>query len=120
LRDRRDGQAGAVGVLAPRRRAHVRVDTARALRRRDHRTRCQAARLRQTSSRARGAPGRVAWDLDLKTVEILSIGDELLRGIVQESNSHWLAKRIAARGATLRRVQVLPDEPPVIAAEIAA
>jgi len=56
----------------------------------------------------------------LKTVEILSIGDELLRGIVQESNSHWLAKRIAARGATLRRVQVLPDEPPVVAAEIAA
>lgn len=56
----------------------------------------------------------------MKTVEILSIGDELLRGIVQESNSHWLAKRIAARGATLRRVQLLPDEPPVVAAEIAA
>ena len=55
----------------------------------------------------------------MKTVEILSIGDELLRGIVQESNSYWLAKRIAARGATLRRVQVLPDEPPVVAAEIA-
>ena len=56
----------------------------------------------------------------MKTVEILSIGGELLRGIVQESNSYWLAKRIAARGATLRRVQVLPDEPPVVAAEIAA
>jgi molybdenum cofactor synthesis domain-containing protein len=54
----------------------------------------------------------------LKTVEILSIGDELLRGIVQESNSHWLAKRIAARGATLRRVQVLPDEPELVGREI--
>ena len=51
----------------------------------------------------------------MKTVEILSIGDELLRGIVQESNSHWLAKRIAARGAVLRRVQMLPDEPPLVA-----
>jgi len=56
----------------------------------------------------------------LKTVEILSIGDELLRGIVQESNSHWLAQRIAARGAALRRVQVLPDEPELVGHEIAA
>jgi molybdopterin-biosynthesis enzyme MoeA-like protein len=56
----------------------------------------------------------------LKTVEILSIGDELLRGIVQESNSFWLAKRIAARGAALRRVQVLPDEPRLVGDEIAA
>lgn len=56
----------------------------------------------------------------MKTVEILSIGDELLRGIVQESNSYWLAKRIAARGATLRRVQVLPDEPPLVGREIAS
>ena len=56
----------------------------------------------------------------MKTVEILSIGDELLRGIVQESNSYWLAQRIAARGAALRRVQVLPDEPPVVADEIRA
>ncbi|MGZ4142799.1 MAG: competence/damage-inducible protein A [Actinomycetota bacterium] len=56
----------------------------------------------------------------MKTVEIIAIGDELLRGIVAESNSHWLAKRIAARGATLRRVLVLPDEPPLVGGEIAA
>ena len=56
----------------------------------------------------------------MKTVEILSIGDELLRGIVQESNSHWLAKRIAARGAALRRVQVLPDDPQLVGDEIAS
>jgi len=55
----------------------------------------------------------------MKTVEIIAIGNELLRGIVQESNSHWLAKRIAARGADLRRVQVLPDEPPLVGREIA-
>ncbi len=51
-------------------------------------------------------------------VEIMCIGDELLRGIVAESNSHWLAKRIAARGATLRRVTVLPDDIDTVAAEI--
>ena len=55
----------------------------------------------------------------MKTVEIIAIGNELLRGIVQESNSHWLAQRIAARGADLRRVQVLPDEPPLVGREIA-
>ena len=56
----------------------------------------------------------------MRTVEILAIGDELLRGIVRESNSHWLALRIAARGAALRRVQVLPDEPTLVGNEIAS
>lgn len=56
----------------------------------------------------------------MRTAEILAVGDELLRGVVQESNGHWLAKRIAARGAALRRVTVLPDEPQVVATEIRA
>ncbi len=53
-------------------------------------------------------------------VEILSIGDELLRGIVHESNAYRLAKRLSARGAALRRVTMLPDDPAVVAAEIRA
>lgn len=53
-------------------------------------------------------------------VEIFSLGDELLRGLVMDTNSHWMAKRIAARGAALRRVAVLPDDPPVVATEIRA
>lgn len=56
----------------------------------------------------------------MKAVEIVAIGDELLRGIVAESNSHWLAKRVAARGASLERVTVLPDRPDVVAAELRA
>lgn len=56
----------------------------------------------------------------MKTVEILSIGNELLRGIVQESNSHWLARRIAARGASLLRVTTLPDDVTVVADEVRA
>jgi molybdenum cofactor synthesis domain-containing protein len=54
----------------------------------------------------------------MSDVEIFSIGDELLRGIVQDSNSFWMAKRIAARGASLTRVAVLPDEPEVVADEL--
>ncbi|HEX9695377.1 MAG TPA: competence/damage-inducible protein A [Actinomycetota bacterium] len=53
-------------------------------------------------------------------VEIFSIGDELLRGLVMDTNSHWMAKRVAARGAALRRVVVLPDDPPTVAAELRA
>lgn len=56
----------------------------------------------------------------MNDVEIFSIGDELLRGVVQDSNSHWMAQRIAARGARLTRVVVLPDDPPVVAEEIRA
>lgn len=54
------------------------------------------------------------------TAEIIAIGDELLRGIVQESNAHWLAKRLVARGAALTRVTTLPDDPAVVAGEINA
>lgn len=54
----------------------------------------------------------------MKEVEIFSLGDELLRGVVQDSNSHWMAKRLTARGARLTRIQVLPDAPPVVADEL--
>jgi molybdenum cofactor synthesis domain-containing protein len=56
----------------------------------------------------------------MSEVEIFSIGDELLRGIVQDSNSFWMAKRIAARGASLTRVTVLPDQPDLVADELRA
>jgi molybdenum cofactor synthesis domain-containing protein len=56
----------------------------------------------------------------MKDVEIFSLGDELLRGLVQDSNSFWMAQRIAARGARLTRVVVLPDDPPVVAEELRA
>jgi molybdenum cofactor synthesis domain-containing protein len=56
----------------------------------------------------------------MRTVEIFSIGTELLRGVVQDTNSHWIAKRIAARGADLRRVVTLPDEPRIVAEELRA
>ena len=54
----------------------------------------------------------------MSDVEIFSIGDELLRGLVQDTNSHWMAKRITARGARLTRVAVLPDSPEIVAEEL--
>jgi molybdenum cofactor synthesis domain-containing protein len=54
----------------------------------------------------------------MKTVEVLSIGDELLRGVVADTNSGWIASRVAARGAALRRVTTLPDTPDIVAGVI--
>jgi len=51
----------------------------------------------------------------MKHAEIFSIGNELLRGIVQDTNSHWLAVRLTARGARVDRVTMVPDEPAVTA-----
>lgn len=56
----------------------------------------------------------------MRRVEVFSLGDELLRGVVADTNSGWIAQRIAARGASLERVTTLPDSPPLIADEIRA
>lgn len=47
-------------------------------------------------------------------VEILVIGNEVLAGAVLDTNSHWLCRELAARGARVARVTVLPDEPAAI------
>lgn len=49
--------------------------------------------------------------MSVPAVEILVIGNEVLAGDVLDTNSHWLCRELAARGARARRVTVLPDEP---------
>lgn len=41
---------------------------------------------------------------------ILVIGDEILGGYVQDTNSGWLAERLQAHGIPLTRVHTIPDE----------
>lgn len=48
-------------------------------------------------------------------VEILVIGNEVLAGNVLDSNSHWMCQQLAVRGAQVRRITVLPDDPHEIA-----
>ena len=43
-------------------------------------------------------------------VEILAIGNELLAGDVLDTNSHWLCRQLAGRGARVSRVTTLPDD----------
>lgn len=41
---------------------------------------------------------------------ILVVGDEILGGFVQDTNSGWLAQRLQANGIPLTRIHTIPDE----------
>ncbi|CAN5213444.1 nicotinamide mononucleotide deamidase-related protein [soil metagenome] len=43
------------------------------------------------------------------SASIVIIGDEILGGFVQDTNSHWLAGRLQSLGIPLDRVQTVPD-----------
>lgn len=49
------------------------------------------------------------------TAGIVIIGDEILSGKVQDTNSPWLAKELRALGTGLERIIVIPDEEDLIA-----
>ncbi|HWH33051.1 MAG TPA: molybdopterin-binding protein [Egibacteraceae bacterium] len=43
-------------------------------------------------------------------VSVVVIGDEILGGFVQDTNSHWLAVRLHELGVPLERVSTVPDQ----------
>jgi len=47
---------------------------------------------------------------NIKRVEIISIGNELLIGKILNTNAHWLARRITSLGLSVRRVTVVGDD----------
>ena len=50
---------------------------------------------------------------------IVTVGDELLAGDVENTNATWLARTLTGRGVSVRRVVVLPDEVETIAEAVA-
>ncbi len=54
------------------------------------------------------------------TVEILAIGNELLRGEILDTNTHWLCRLVNSRGGRVVRVTMLPDIKEEIAAAVQA
>ena len=50
-----------------------------------------------------------------ETVEVITVGDELLTGDVVNTNATWLAGELYARGVITRRVVTIPDEVELIA-----
>jgi molybdenum cofactor synthesis domain-containing protein len=53
-------------------------------------------------------------------VEIFIIGNEILNGEIQDTNTHWLCKEITGMGGQLSRATVLRDDLDCIAAELHA
>lgn len=51
-------------------------------------------------------------------MQVVAIGDELLRGETEDANSGWIARRLTERGLGLDRICVVSDDRGRIAAEI--
>ena len=45
-----------------------------------------------------------------KTAGVLPIGNEILSGRTQDTNSSWIAKRLGERGIRLSEIRVIPDD----------
>jgi len=52
------------------------------------------------------------------SVGIIIIGDEILKGQTQDTNSHFLTRRLYSLGVRVRKITVIPDDVTTIAAEV--
>jgi nicotinamide-nucleotide amidase len=57
---------------------------------------------------------------DPVTVEIFIIGNEILNGEIQDTNSHWLCREITATGGRVERQTALRDDLEIISAALKA
>jgi molybdenum cofactor synthesis domain-containing protein len=61
-----------------------------------------------------------AYNPRVVTVEVLTIGNEILLGLVQDTNSNYLCRVVRGMGGRVRRITVVRDEADQIAAELGA
>lgn len=53
-------------------------------------------------------------------VELIIIGNEILNGQIQDTNSQWLAKQLLAMGLTIKYIAIIPDDVKTIGIAIQA
>ena len=53
------------------------------------------------------------------TVGVIIIGDEILKGVVEEANASFFIKQFRSLGTDLRQIAFIPDEADVIAEQVA-
>jgi molybdopterin-biosynthesis enzyme MoeA-like protein len=44
------------------------------------------------------------------TIELLSVGNELLSGTTVNSNAHWISGKITKAGGSVKRITVVGDD----------
>lgn len=67
-------------------------------------------------SRANRPPHEAEADT---TAAIVTVGNELLRGEIENSNASWLARELADCGVSIKLILTLPDDVPTIARALA-
>ena len=61
---------------------------------------------------------RIMSTMKKPSAGIIIIGDEILKGQTQDTNTHFLATNLKSNGIQLKRVVVIPDEIETIADEV--
>ena len=61
---------------------------------------------------------RIMSTMKKPSAGIIIIGDEILKGQTQDTNTHFLAQNLKSNGIQLKRVVVIPDEIQTIADEV--
>lgn len=79
-----------------------------------------AAPAVQPAAPASAAPASAAASLPIHSAELLAIGSELTTGETRDTNGGELARELALRGVTVRRISALPDDLALVTAAFAA